>query len=167
MRAPYRRPQHPFSEGPLRDPAARVCPVRRGLKPFALGLLLGVVGTLLVFYATSLGGKSVPEELESALHCSDGASDLPASIARHTAGYSEWAATHASRIYGIGCDAGPATVFLQFSPYRHEVEHALASIRGFGAVCVVDHGIFSGKSLNGRAQLEELCSDVGGQIEVS
>lgn len=141
--------------------------MRRGLKPFALGLLLGVMGTLLVVYATSIGGKSVPEELESALHCSDGAADLPASIARHTAGYSEWASTHASRIYGIGCDAGPATVFLQFSPYRHEVQHALASIRGFGAVCVVHYGIFDGKSLNGRGQLEELCSDVGGRIEVA
>ena len=139
----------------------------RGLKPFALGLLLGAVGTLLVFYATSLTGKSVPEKLEDSLRCTDGVTDLPAVIARRTAGYSDWATAHASRIYGIGCNAGPATVFLQFSQYRHEVDHALASIRGFGPVCVVDHGIFGGRSLNGRSQFEELCSDVGGQIKVA
>jgi hypothetical protein len=138
----------------------------RNLKPLIAGVILGVIGTLLVGYISAREGRSVPDALEEALHCSDGPVDLPASIAQRTGGYSSWAATHAERIFGIGCDAGPATIYLQFSPYRSELAHALASIRGFGPVCVVDHGVFDGKSLNGKGELEELCSEVNGELRV-
>jgi hypothetical protein len=138
--------------------------VTRVLKPLVAGVLIGVSGTLLVAQLAESSEKEVPERLEEALHCSDGPVSLPAAIAHHTGRYSEWAVTHAIRIVGIGCDTGPATIFMQFSPYRSELAHALATIRGFGTVCVVDHGVFDGKSLNGRTELEELCSAVDGEM---
>jgi hypothetical protein len=130
----------------------------------AIGLVLGIAGTLLVSHVSGQG-ENVAEQLEAALRCDDGPINQTAAIAHHTAGYSLWASTHAERLYGIGCDAGPATILLEFSPYGSDLEHALATMRGFGAVCVVHHGVFEGRSL-GSQLLRELCSDVGGQIRV-
>lgn len=141
-------------------------PVGRALKPLIAGVLIGVVGTLLVAHFAGGSDKSIPERLEEALHCDDGVADLPAAIAHHTAGFSEWAVTHANRISGIGCDAGPATVYMQYSPYGSDTNHALATLDGYGPVCVVDHGFFDGRSLN-QGQLPELCDSVGGKIAVT
>jgi hypothetical protein len=66
--------------------------------------------------------------VEEALHCDDGWVYQDAATAHHTAGYSRWAATHAHPIYGIGCDTGPATIYLQFRPYVDRyLDHALAA----------------------------------------
>ncbi len=132
------------------------------LKGLGVGLLLGIAGTLLVVHVTD-PEKSVPERLEEALHCEDGPADSTAAVAHHTAGYSIWAATHAERLLGIGCDAGPATIYMRFSPYRSTLEHAMATMRGYGRVCVVDSGLFGGRSLGGDL-LKELCDEVGGEI---
>ena len=132
------------------------------LKGLLVGLVLGIVGTLLVAHFTG-PSQSVPEKLEEALHCDDGAVDQTAAIAHHTAGYSLWAATHANRLMGVGCDAGPATIYMRFSPYRSTLAHALATMRGYGRVCVVDPGFFGGRSLGGDL-LNELCDEVGGEV---
>jgi len=128
------------------------------------GLAIGIAGTLLVTHLTG-PSKSVPEQLESALHCDDGAADQTAAIAHHTGGYSLWAATHAERLLGIGCDAGPATIYMRYSPYRSMLDHALATMRGYGPVCVVEPGLFGGRAL-GPKLLGELCDDVGGEVRV-
>jgi hypothetical protein len=115
---------------------------------------------------TAEANKSTPERLEEALHCDDGPIDQTAATAHHTSRYSVWAATHAVRLYGIGCDAGPATIFLEFSPYKSDLEHALATMRGFGAVCVVNYGLFHGRHLS-PIKLEDLCEEVDGEIRVA
>jgi hypothetical protein len=132
------------------------------LKGLVAGLVLGIVGTVLVVHFTG-PSKSVPEKLEEALHCHDGAVDQTAAIAHHTSGYSLWAATHAVRLMGVGCNTGPATIYMRFSPYRSDLDHALATMRGYGPVCVVDPGFFGGRSLGGGL-LADLCDDVGGEI---
>jgi hypothetical protein len=128
-----------------------------------IGLALGIAGALLV---SNVAGQdeNVAERLEAALQCDDGPVNQTAAIAHHTAGYSPWASTHAERLYGIGCDAGPATILLEFSPYRSQLQHALATMSGFGAVCVIGHGFFGGQSL--KPLFRELCEHVGGKIEV-
>ena len=63
----------------------------------------------------------------------------------------------------IGCDAGPATIYMRFSPYRSTLEDALATMRGYGRVCIVDSGLFEGHSLGGGL-LDELCDEVGGEV---
>jgi hypothetical protein len=132
------------------------------LKALLAGLVLGIAGTLLVVHFTG-PSQSVPEKLEEALQCEDGPVDQTAAIAHHTAGYSAWAATHAMRLMGIGCDAGPATIYMRFSPYRSTLAHALATMRGYGPVCVVDSGLFGGRSLGGGL-LNDLCDEVGGEV---
>ena len=138
----------------------------RALRFLIAGVLIGAAGTLLVVHFAGGSDKSIPERLEEALHCDDGVADLPAAIAHHTAGFSEWAVMHADRISGIGCDAGPATVYMRYSPYGLDTKHALATLDGYGPVCVVDHGFFEGRSLN-QGQLLELCESVGGKIAVT
>lgn len=132
------------------------------LKGLLAGLLLGIVGTLLVPHFTG-PSKSVPEKLEDALQCDDGPVDQTAAIAHRVSGYSVWATTHAERLMGIGCDAGPATIYMRFGLYRSTVDDALASMRGYGSVCVVDSGLFGGRSLGGGL-LNELCDEVGGEV---
>lgn len=134
--------------------------------PLIAGVLIGVVGTLLIVHSAGDSDKTIPERLEEALHCDDGVADLPAATAHHTAGFSEWAVTHADRISGIGCDAGPATVYMHYSPYGPDTKHALATLDEYGPVCVVDHGFFEGRTLN-RGQLLALCDSVGGKIAVT
>jgi hypothetical protein len=138
--------------------------VGRALKGLAAGLALGVVGTLLVAHFTA--DENIADRLEDALHCDDGWVYQTAATAHHTAGYSMWAATHGSPMYGIGCNTGPATIYLQFSPYRRQVAHALATMEGYGPVCVVDHGFFEGRSL-GPVRLQDLCAEVGGEIRIA
>jgi hypothetical protein len=133
------------------------------LKGLLAGLALGIAGTLLVVHFSG-PSKSVPEKLEEALHCDDGPVDQTAAIAHRVAGYSVWAATHAERLMGVGCDAGPATIYLRFSPYRSTLDDALATMRGYGPVCVVDSGLFEGRALGGGL-LDELCDEVGGEVK--
>jgi hypothetical protein len=101
--------------------------------------------------------------LEAALECPDDPTDVPAAIAHHSGGYPEWVVDHADRIYGVGCNLGPGAIFLQYSPYGPDVKHALAALRDFGPVCVIDHGLFDGRALD-KGQLGDLCSKVGGKI---
>jgi len=130
------------------------------------GLILGVAGTLLVMHFTAEATKGTPERLEEALHCDDGPIDQTAATASRAGRYSVWAATHAVRLYGVGCDAGPATILLEFSPWKSDLDHAIATMRGFGPVCVVNHGFFDGRLLK-PIQLEDLCAEVGGEIRVA
>ena len=132
------------------------------LKGLFAGLALGIAGTLLVVHLTG-PSKSVPEKLEEALHCDDGPVDQTAAIAHRVAGYSLWAVMHADRLVGVGCDAGPGTIYMRFSPYRSTLDDALATMRGFGPVCVVDSGLFEGRALEGNL-LDELCDEVGGEV---
>ena len=132
------------------------------LKGLGVGLILGIAATLLVVHISG-PEKNVPERLEEALHCDDGPVDQTAAIAHHTAGYSVWAATHADRLLGVGCDAGPATIYMRFSPYRSTLEHALATMRRYGPVCVVEPGLFGGRQLGGNL-LDELCDEVAGEV---
>jgi hypothetical protein len=108
-------------------------------------------------------GMSVPERLEEELRCDGGPIDQTAAIAHHTAGYSVWATTHAVRLLGVGCGAGPATIYMRFSPHRATVDRALATMRGYGPVCVVEHGLFGGRQL-GAGTFDELCEEVGGDV---
>jgi hypothetical protein len=130
-----------------------------------VGLMLGVAGTLLIVHFTAEANESTSERLEEALHCDDGPINQTAATASRTGRYSVWAATHAVGLYGIGCDAGAATILLEFSPYKSDLEHALATMRGFGPVCVVNYGFFDGRLLK-PIQLEDICAEVGGEIRV-
>lgn len=140
--------------------------MKLALTPFLAGTLLGIVGTLLVLHATAGGGADAPEQLVEALHCP---APIPqtAAAAHHAEegpnGYSWFAATHADRIVYTGCETGPGALYLHFNS-GIEMSHVLATLRHFGAVCVAEHGIFDGKILNGRSQLEELCEVVGGRL---
>ena len=133
----------------------------------AFGLMIGCAGTLLVPKLWE-GSGSVPRQLVDALNCP---TPIPqtAAAAHHAEegpnGYSWFAATHADEITYAGCETGPGTLYLHF-PGGIEMGHVMTSLRHFGAVCVVDHGVFDGKLLNGRAQLEELCRHVGGDLEI-
>lgn len=130
------------------------------------GALLGIVGTLLVAHIVGGGDEEVPERLADALECP---APIPqtAAAAHHAEdgphGYSWFAATHADRIAYSGCELGPGALYLHF---RGEIQipHVLATLDNFGAVCVAEHGVFDGKLLNGRAQLEDLCDEVGGNL---
>jgi hypothetical protein len=134
---------------------------RTALTGLIVGLIVGVVGTFLFVHFSK--DTSVGEELADALGCSPPVNQQ-AAIAHHTSGYSEWAATHAIRILGVGgCETGPATIYMRFSPYGDDLQHALASMHGFGPVCVVRHGLFEGRSLN-SGELESLCAMVGGTV---
>jgi hypothetical protein len=133
---------------------------------FAAGLLVGAAVALAVVLLIDRADRGVPERLEAALHCDDGPSEQTAAIASRAGRYSTWAATHASRLYGIGCDAGPATIYIQFSPYRSTLERALATMRGFGPLCVVDHGFFDGRLLS-PIKLRDLCDEVDGEIRIA
>ena len=141
--------------------------MRNALKGLIAGLLLGIAGTFLVTQFTS-DSKNTAEKLEAALHCDDGPSDQTAATASRVGRYSEWAAMHAIRLYGVGCDAGPATIVLEFSPYvyRSSVERALTTMRGFGPVCVVGDSFFDGRLLK-PLSLRDLCSSVGGEIRIA
>ncbi|HKT83777.1 MAG TPA: hypothetical protein VJQ84_08070 [Solirubrobacterales bacterium] len=136
-----------------------------------MGLLIGVVATLLAGYVIEERDKDVPEQLTEALGCSDGIYPSSAAAVHHAPpGYhrfSWFAATHAERILGInGCEpVGPATTYLEFGDWMN-MRHVLATLDNLGAVCVVGQALFDGELLSGRAQLEELCDTVGGQLEV-
>jgi hypothetical protein len=140
------------------------------LKGLAAGLLIGAAGALLIGQLTD-GEDGVPEQLAEALGCSSDVIPSTAAAVHHAEegphGYSWFAATHAERIlYVNGCDpVGPGTRYLEFGS-GIEMGHVLATLRHYGAVCVVGQAVFDGKLLNGRAQLEELCSKVSGRIEV-
>ena len=143
------------------------------LKGLVAGLLIGVAGMLLVGHLTE-GAEGVPERLAEAIGCSEGSDGVhPSTAARaHRMfdgpyGYSWFAATHAERVLGVnGCDpVGPATGYLEFGE-EIEMGHVLATLDNFGAVCVVGQAVFEGKVLNGREHLEELCEEVGGELEV-
>lgn len=132
------------------------------LKGLFAGILLGVAGTLAVHHFAS-GDDSVPQQLADALGCP---SPTPhnAAYAHHGPGYSVFAAEHAVKILGIGgCETGPATMYLEYEASM-DMSHVLATLHRFGAVCVLNHAIFEGKVLNGRAQLKELCAEVGGRL---
>lgn len=141
------------------------------LKGLIAGLLIGVAGMLLV---DRVGGdQGVPEQLAEVLGCSDGSEGVhPSTAARaHRMfdgpyGYSWFAATHAERVLGVnGCDpVGPATSYLEFDEGT-EMSHVLATLNNFGAVCVVGQAVFEGKVLDGRTHLEEVCEEVGGELE--
>jgi hypothetical protein len=131
------------------------------------GLIIGIAGTLLIPKLWQ-GNESVPEQLVDALNCP---TPIPqtAAAAHHADegpnGYSWFAATHADEISYAGCDTGPGTLYLHF-PNSIEMGHVLASLRHFGAVCVVGNGVFEGTILNGRVQLEELCRQLGGSLDI-
>jgi len=143
------------------------------LKGLLAGLLIGVAGTLLVGHFTG-DHEELPERIAGELGCSDGADGIhPSTAARAhryfgpSDGFSWFAVTHAERILGInGCDTfSPATSYLEFGD-GIEMEHVLATLNNFGAVCLVSHAVFEGKVLNGRPLLEELCSAVDGELKV-
>ncbi len=127
-----------------------------------VGATLGVAAVLLVSALTR--GSNVEQELADGLNC-PGPDGSTAAIAHHTAGYSLYAADHASSIFGEGCEAGPATTFIRFGGKQY-FHRPLASMRGYGAVCLVDNGLFGGRNLNGKKQLEDLCEHVGGSLSV-
>jgi hypothetical protein len=52
---------------------------------------------------------------------------------------------------------------MRFSPHRATVDRALATMRGYGPVCVVEHGLFGGRQL-GAGTFDELCDEVGGDV---
>ena len=143
--------------------------MRSRLKALLAGLLLGVATTLLVVHFTDDDkDQNTAERLEAALHCDDGPSNQTAAGASRIGRYSKWAATNAIRLYGVGCDAGPATIVLEFSPYvyRSSVERALKTMRGFGPVCVVGDSFFDGRLLK-PLSLRDLCSEVGGEVRIA
>lgn len=129
-----------------------------------------MAATLVVQHFTA-DEQGVPEQLSEALGCSGGVHPSTAAAAHHAGGgpdgFSWFAATHAERILGInGCDSvGPATTYLEFGD-QTDVDHVLATLDHFGAVCVVNRAIFEGTLLDGRTQLEELCTEVGGELKV-
>lgn len=144
-----------------------------GLKWLAVGLLIGVAATLLI-ERIAAHDEGVPEQLAEALGCSDGAGGVhPSTAARahryfgNSDGFSWFAVTHAERILGVnGCDpVGPASSFLEFGGDT-DMGHVLTTLDHFGAVCVVDQSVFEGKVLNGRTHLEDLCTDVDGELKV-
>lgn len=133
----------------------------------AFGLMIGCAGTLLVPKLWE-GNGSVPRQLVDALNCPTPIPQTAAAAHRAgggPSGYSWFAATHADEIFYAGCDVGPGTLYLHF-PSSIKMAHVLASLHHFGAVCVVEQGVFEGTILNGRVQLEELCRHVGGDLEI-
>jgi hypothetical protein len=140
--------------------------MRVALKPLLAGILVGVMGTLLVAHVLDKVGRDVPKQLTDALQCPGPIPSTPAA-ARHAEdgpnGYSWFAATHADRIVYTGCDLGPGALYLHFDP-GIEISHVLTTLDHFGAVCVAEHGVFDGKILDGRTQLEDLCDEVGGRL---
>ncbi len=135
------------------------------LLALALGVILGVGGALLM--PKLWDSESVPQKLVDALDCPKPIRQTPA--AAHHAdegpdGYSWFAVTHADEFFYAGCETGPGTMYLHF-PEWIKMGHVLASLHHFGAVCVVGDGVFEGTLLDGRAQLEELCHQIGGTLE--
>jgi hypothetical protein len=134
------------------------------VKGLLAGLIAGIAGTLLVVHLTD--GEDLPQELADALHCSAPIPQTAAGVHHGQVGSISWfAATHADRIAYVGCDLGPGTRYLHY-PGRFPMSHVLATLDRVGAVCVKDEAFFDGALLNGRDQLEELCSDVGGRLAV-
>jgi hypothetical protein len=139
------------------------------LKGLVIGILIGVVGFFLVDRVVG-NDESVPQQLAEVFGCSDGINPSTAAAAHHAedGSYFSWfAATHAEQVlYVNGCDpVGPGTLYLQYAP-EIEMEHVLATLHHFGALCIAGQAIFDGKMLEGRAELEQLCSAVGGKLEV-
>jgi hypothetical protein len=134
------------------------------LKGFVVGALVCAAGLLLHNEVTD-DGSSVPQQISDALGCSSPASQT-AAYAHRGPGYSLFAASHADRILGIGgCETGPATMYLRFGS-SIELRHALATLKGYGPLCVLDNAIFEGRVLSSRNELEELCAKVGGAVKV-
>jgi hypothetical protein len=131
----------------------------------AFGVILGVAGALLI--PKLWDGESVPQKLVDALDCPTPIRQTPAA-AHHSGegpdGYSWFAATHADEIFYAGCETGPGTMYLHF-PSWIKIGHVVASLHHFGAVCLVGDGVFEGTLLDGRAQLEQLCRQIGGTLE--
>jgi len=141
-----------------------------GLKWLVAGLIVGVVATLLVQHLAT-ADQDVPERIADELGCSDGVHPSTAAAAHHASdgshGFSWFSVTHADRILAINnCSSlGPTTTYLEFSD-QVDIQHVLATLDNFGAVCVVGQALFEGKLLDGRAQLSELCETVGGELKV-
>jgi hypothetical protein len=133
------------------------------LKGILVGLVVGVAGTVAVMHGTE--AEDVPQELADALHCPAPIDQTAAGVHNGEFGISWFAATHADRIAYIGCETGPGTRYLGYTPY-FPMSHVLATLHRLKAVCVKDQAFFDEALLNGRDQLKELCDKVGGRLEL-